>query len=115
MAKSKKIIINKLEIEIHELLVRDIEEVYIKFKDIDFVSVFTDIDFANFILDKVTKSKLTLDIIKNWTPSEVEEFIEAAKEVNSVFFKLLSKIVPQNLGEIFRGKISSIFTNAFSD
>ncbi len=94
MAKSKKVIINKLEIELHELLVKDIEEAYEKFKDLNIIMALTNMNFVNFVLDKVTKGKLTTDIMKNWAPSDIDECFKAVKEVNSVFFDLLGKIIP---------------------
>lgn len=115
MAKMKKIVINKLEFEVHELLVCEIEELYEKVKDLDFGSIFTNMDLIEFVINKTTKNKIGLETIKKWSPSEVEECLNTVKEINSSFLNLLSKIIPENLGSIVKEKILSIFTSAFSD
>ena len=114
MAKTKKIVIDKLEFEVHELLICEIEELYEKFKDLELSSIFTNMELIEFLIDKTTKGKIGIKTIKNWSPSGVENCINVVKEVNSSFLKLLSKVLPEELGAIIKKKILSIFTSAFS-
>jgi len=114
MAKIKKIVINKLEFEVYELLVCEIEELYEKVKDLELSSIFTNMELIEFLIDRTTKGKIGIETIKNWSPSDIESCINVVKEVNSSFLKLLSKVLPEELGAIIKERILSIFTSAFS-
>lgn len=108
MRKSKMITIGDgKEITVKELRIKEI------------LSLFDDDNKDDFIGTlKVALPEyvgISYDELTELTPSEVEEIWVSFKEVNSVFFAISGKILPENLLDLVREKVGEILRGEFAE